>query len=75
LKANVNSSRQILDISNFRGDEELFPRNTGLFNGNADFFFVAISLCTVDVADSLLDGAFDYLDKIFVEAGVFLSSF
>jgi hypothetical protein len=32
-------------------------------------------LCPIDVSDALLDGAFDYFDKIFVEAGFLLSSF
>jgi hypothetical protein len=75
LQADINSSGQIFHITDFSGDEKLFSRDAGLFYSNAYFFFVAVALCSVNMPDPLLDSAFDYLDKIFVEAGVFLSSF
>jgi hypothetical protein len=75
LQADVNSSGQIFHITDFGGDEKLFSWDAGLFYSNAYFFFIAVALCSVNMADALLDSAFDYLDKIFVEARGFLSSF
>jgi hypothetical protein len=73
LQADINSSWQILDITNFGCNEEFFSCDGGLFYGNTDLFFVAVTLCTVNMTDTLLNGTFDYLNKLFVETWVLLS--
>jgi hypothetical protein len=54
-------------LFNLSGNEQFLSRNTTLAYGNAQFFFRAISVCTIDMVEAHLNCLLEYIDKTLVK--------
>jgi hypothetical protein len=67
----VKCCRNVFDaLGNFVGNEELFAGDTGGLDRNANLFFSAIHLCTVQMIETLLNGCFGQFHKARVKVCV-----